>query len=69
MESDYANLGNVYQIRGDLDRTEKMYRRSLELFTSMGSKPMIENLESQIDALKRGDGRIEVHPVRNLRSG
>jgi len=56
MESDYGNLGNVYQIRGDLDRTEKMYRRSLELFTSIGSKPMIEKLESLIDALKRGSG-------------
>jgi hypothetical protein len=45
----------VYKIRGDLDRAEKMYKKSLELFTSIGSKPMIEKLESWIDALKRGD--------------
>ena len=35
MESDYANLGNVYKTRGDLDRAEAMYEKSLELFVSI----------------------------------
>jgi tetratricopeptide (TPR) repeat protein len=55
MASAYGNLGIVYQTRGNLDRAEEMYRKSLELFTAIGSKPMIEKLESLIDALKRGD--------------
>jgi len=55
MASQYGNLGSVYLLRGDLDRAEEMYRKSLGLFISIGSKPMIEKLESLIDALKRGD--------------
>ncbi|RLG31094.1 hypothetical protein DRO03_02215, partial [Methanosarcinales archaeon] len=50
------NLGNVYQTRGDLDRAEEMCEKSLELFTSMGSKPMVEKVESLIVALRRGGG-------------
>ena len=56
MGNDYGNLGIVYQTRGDLDRAEEMYEKSLELFTSIGSKPMIEKVESLIAALKRGGG-------------
>jgi len=41
MESDYGNLGNVYQIRGDLDRAEEMHEKSLELFTLIGSKQLL----------------------------
>jgi Tfp pilus assembly protein PilF len=67
MASQYGNLGIVYKARGDLDRAEEMHRKSLELFTSIGSKPMIEKAESLIAALKHGDGRVEVHPVRNMR--
>ena len=55
MANQYARLGIVYKTRGDLDIAEEMYGKSLELFTSISSKPMIETLESLIDALKRGD--------------
>jgi Tfp pilus assembly protein PilF len=55
MARQYGNLGIVYKTRGDLDRAEEMYKKSLELFVLIGSKPMIEKLESLIDALKRGD--------------
>ena len=57
MVSDYGNLGNVYRIRGDLDRAEEMYRKSLESFVLIGSRPVIEKVESLIAALKHGDGR------------
>lgn len=67
MVSDYGNLGNVYRIRGDLDRAEEMYRKPLESFVLIGSRPVIEKVESLIAALKHGDGRVEVHPVRNMR--
>ncbi len=35
MVSDYGNLENVYRIRGDLNKAERMYRKSLELFVSI----------------------------------
>ncbi len=56
MASNYGNLGILYKTRGDLDRAEEMCEKSLELFTSIGSKPMIEKVESLIAALKRGGG-------------
>lgn len=51
-----GNLGIVYQTHGDLDRAEEMYEKSLGLFTSIGSKPLIEKVELLIAALRRGGG-------------
>ncbi|MEA3281920.1 MAG: tetratricopeptide repeat protein [Euryarchaeota archaeon] len=52
----YGNLGIVYKTRGDLDRAEEMYEKSLELFTSIGSRLMVEKVKSLIVALRRGGG-------------
>jgi tetratricopeptide (TPR) repeat protein len=38
MAADYANLGNVYRTRGDLDKAEEMHRKSLEISEALGSK-------------------------------
>ncbi|MDZ7712034.1 MAG: tetratricopeptide repeat protein [Rhodovibrio sp.] len=34
----YGNLGNVYQVGGDLDQAEAMYRKSLEIEETLGRK-------------------------------
>ena len=44
MASDYGNLGIVYRTRGDLDRAEEMYEKSLELFRQVGAAPKIEKV-------------------------
>jgi tetratricopeptide (TPR) repeat protein len=36
MASDYGNLGNVLQARGDLDGAEQMHRKSLEIEEQLG---------------------------------
>ena len=38
MASDYGNLGILYQNRGELDRAEEMYRKSLEIDEALGRK-------------------------------
>ena len=37
MASDFGNLGNLYQTRGELDRAEEMYQKSLVLFREIKS--------------------------------
>jgi tetratricopeptide (TPR) repeat protein len=34
----YSNLGNVYTIRGDLDRAKAMYQKALEINEAMSRK-------------------------------
>jgi len=36
LASKYGNLGNIFQLRGDLDEAEKMYRRVLEIDKRLG---------------------------------
>ena len=38
MASDYGSLGNVYQIRGDLDRALEMFEKSLAIEEELGRK-------------------------------
>ena len=38
MASQYGNLGNLYQTRGDLDRAEEMYEKSLAINEALGRK-------------------------------
>ena len=38
MANQYGNLGNLYSIRGDLDRAEEMYEKSLEIDEALGRK-------------------------------
>ncbi|RZN36920.1 MAG: tetratricopeptide repeat-containing protein [Methanosarcinales archaeon] len=35
MVRDYGNLENMYRSRGDLNKAESIYRKSLELFVSI----------------------------------
>ncbi len=38
MANAYGNLGNLYEIRGELDRAEEMHRKSLEIEETLGRK-------------------------------
>ena len=43
MASDYGNLGILYSSRGDLDKAEKMYLKSLEINKDLGRKEGMAN--------------------------
>jgi Flp pilus assembly protein TadD len=38
MATAYTNLGDVYRIRGDLEKAEEMQKTSLDLYEAVGSK-------------------------------
>ncbi|MCP5204917.1 MAG: tetratricopeptide repeat protein [Pseudomonadales bacterium] len=52
MADQYGNLGNLYQIRGELERAEEMYQKSLAIEETLGRKEgmasVYGNLESYI---------------------
>ena len=43
MANDYYNIGILYQLRGELENAEKMYQKSLFLFTEINS-PLANNV-------------------------
>jgi hypothetical protein len=52
-DPDYGNLGNVHEIRGELDQAVVMYRKSLELFRAVGAGPQIEQVQALLDKLRK----------------
>ena len=55
MAIQYGNLGNLYKTRGDLDRAEEMYGKSLALFRQVGVAPKIKQVEEWLADLRRSD--------------
>jgi tetratricopeptide (TPR) repeat protein len=57
MASDYGNLGNVYRTRGDLDRAEEMYKKSLEISEPGGLLELSANQYANLGSVyeQRGD--------------
>ncbi len=53
--SQYGNLGVLYKTRGDLDRAEQMYRKSLDLFREIGAAPQIEHVEGLLAELRQAE--------------
>jgi tetratricopeptide (TPR) repeat protein len=47
----YGNLGNLYKTRGDIDRAEEMYQKSLLLFRELES-PLAEEVADLINGLR-----------------
>ncbi len=54
MSTIYSTLANFYQIRGDLDRAEEMYLKSLGLFREVGAVREIERVERLLAKLREG---------------
>ena len=52
MAIQYGNMGNVYQIRGDLDKAEEVWRRSLQLFDAVGAVDRIEIVRGLLAGLR-----------------
>lgn len=50
-----GNLGTLYFTRGDLDRAEEMYRKSLDLFREIGATPQIEKTEGLLAKLREAE--------------
>ncbi len=49
----YGNMGNVYQIRGDLDKAEEVWTMSMQLFDSIGAKDKIELIQGLLAGLRK----------------
>jgi len=52
MATNYSNLGTLYKDKGNLVASEKMYKKSLAIYTSFGNKEMIRKVKSWIEALE-----------------
>ena len=52
MANTYGNFGVLYATRGDLDRAEEMYLKSLELFRHIGARRGIEQVEGDLAKLR-----------------
>ena len=48
-----SNLGLIYEIRGELDKAEEYYRRSLEMSKSVGATPMVLQVQKSLDDIRR----------------
>lgn len=44
MANQYGNLGNIHQTRGDLEKACESWRKSLDLFSDIGAKDMIQQV-------------------------
>jgi hypothetical protein len=53
MSNQYGNMGNVYGIRGDLDKAEEYWMKSLQLYEEIGAKNEIRKLQKQLADLKK----------------
>ena len=51
--SAYGNLGIIYQTRGELDKAEEYWVKSIEVFKSIGAEPMVVKIQSFLDRLKK----------------
>ena len=51
MANHYGNLGAIYQTRGELDRAEEMYEKSLALFKAVGAAPKVKQVQAWLDSL------------------
>ena len=65
----YKNLGSVYDIRGDLEQAEAMYKKSLALFQEIGAAPQVKHIRESIRTRPVGRpvaplGSLPAHGVR-----
>ncbi len=53
MANNYCGLGEVYQARGDFDRAEEMYLKSMELFGKIRRIIQMSEVEVLLDDLRK----------------
>jgi hypothetical protein len=51
MASDYGNLGNLQELRGDLDGAREQWVKSRDLYARLGATHMVERVQGWIDGL------------------
>ena len=61
MAINYANLGLVYQTRGELDKAVEHWQKSLTLFTEIGATPQIEQVQALLDEIVTNDQSASVN--------
>ena len=49
MASNYANLGVVYETRGEVDKARAYWEKSRDIFAGMGVEHMVEKVQGWID--------------------
>lgn len=49
----YGTLGDVYRIRGELDKAEAMYTKALTLFRAVGAEAQIKQVQVLLDKLHK----------------
>ncbi len=52
MANNYCDLGRVYRDRGNLDRAEEMYLKSIELFRKIRRVIQMDEVEVLLDDLR-----------------
>ncbi|MHC4353030.1 MAG: tetratricopeptide repeat protein, partial [Planctomycetota bacterium] len=57
--SDYCNVGILYQTRGDLERAEEMYQKSLAINEALGSKEGMAIQYGNLGTLYQTRGDLE----------
>ncbi len=53
MANNYCDLGTVYRDRGNLDRAEEMYLKSMELFRKIRRIIQMSEVEDLLDDLRK----------------
>jgi tetratricopeptide (TPR) repeat protein len=52
MAIQYANLGTVYELRGDIEKAREYWEKAVGLHKKVGMKPEIEKVQRWIEELK-----------------
>ena len=51
LANQYANLGVIYEVRGDLDEARDLWIKSRDLFQKIGIPHMVSKVEGWLDGL------------------
>ena len=63
MADDYRNLGNFHINRGEFDRAEAMYLKSMKLFQKIRHIVQMSEVEDLLDGLGKRRDSIRLNPA------
>ncbi len=52
LANDYANLGSVYEQRGDKKKAREYWEKAVGLYKKIGMKPEIKKVEGLLEEIK-----------------